>query len=317
MKYLIDKQTGGVYHCMSRCVQGRRLFKKQELEVFRKMLWQVAEFSGLEVVTYCLMSNHFHILVRVPHSDTKVTDAELVRRFGVLYPVRSKFAPMTPEALADLLAKNDATSDDLRLWLRRRMHNVSEFMRTLKLRYSLWYNRTHDTFGALWANRFQAVLVEDKPSTLRIVAAYIDLNPVRAGLVKDPKDYRFCGYAESLLSRSPVRTSLAQLFQHEAADDTERLAAYRYLLFFRGSQHAEGKATMPEALVKKVLSSEKGTLPLAEVLRCKLRYLTEGLVIGSENFVRSYLGERKRKALFQDRDALPDICSLRSPRKGR
>jgi len=60
------KIQGGVYHCMTRTVNGERLFGDREKEVMRKMIWQVADFSGVEVLTYCVMANHFHVLVRVP-----------------------------------------------------------------------------------------------------------------------------------------------------------------------------------------------------------------------------------------------------------
>jgi REP element-mobilizing transposase RayT len=77
------KVRGGcdaVYHCMTRTVNGELLFKDREKEVLRKMLWQVADFCGVEVLTYCIMSNHFHVLVRVPDLQ-KVSDHELIRRY--------------------------------------------------------------------------------------------------------------------------------------------------------------------------------------------------------------------------------------------
>ena len=74
------KYPGAIYHCMTRAVGGERLFQNREKEVLRKMLWQVAEFSGGEILTYCLMSNHFHVLIHFPEehslSDDR-TDAAL------------------------------------------------------------------------------------------------------------------------------------------------------------------------------------------------------------------------------------------------
>jgi len=77
------------YHAMSRIVGGQRLLGDREKEVFRKMLWPVADFSGVDILTYCVMSNHFHVLVRVPEPQ-QVPDAELLRRFRVLYPKPTK-----------------------------------------------------------------------------------------------------------------------------------------------------------------------------------------------------------------------------------
>ena len=82
--------ASAVYHCMTRTVNGEMLFENREKEVLRKMLWQVADFCGVEVLTYCIMSNHFHVLVRVPDGEA-VSDVELMRRYKVLYPKPTKY----------------------------------------------------------------------------------------------------------------------------------------------------------------------------------------------------------------------------------
>jgi hypothetical protein len=76
------------------------------------LLWRVAEFSGVEIMTYVLMSNHFHILVRVPEkeaADAAVTDAELIRRVGRLNGERAAavLAGMQPEVLRAAALKLD------------------------------------------------------------------------------------------------------------------------------------------------------------------------------------------------------------------
>jgi hypothetical protein len=65
-------------------------------------------------------------------------------------------------------------------------------MKTLKQKFSIWFNRTHGHVGVLWEARFKSVIVDGEWSSLLKVAAYIDLNAVRAGLADDPKDYRWC-----------------------------------------------------------------------------------------------------------------------------
>jgi len=78
------------------------------------------------------------------------------------------------------------------------MYDLSEFMKTLKQRFSFWFNKSHERGGPLWNGRFKSVLVESPAcheqdfahNAITTMAAYIDLNPVRAGLVDDPKDYR-------------------------------------------------------------------------------------------------------------------------------
>jgi len=70
---------GAVYHCISRVVGGQMLLGSLEKEKLRELLWQQAAFSGVQLVTYCLMSNHIHLLVRVP-GEVVATDAELLAR---------------------------------------------------------------------------------------------------------------------------------------------------------------------------------------------------------------------------------------------
>ena len=85
MKVLGDRVA--VYHVMTRTVNGERLFRNREKEVLRKMIWQVADFCGVQVLTYCVMANHFHVLVRVPPATSSgqgISDTELLRRYRVL-----------------------------------------------------------------------------------------------------------------------------------------------------------------------------------------------------------------------------------------
>ena len=89
---------GSVYHCMTRTVNRERLFDDTAKEILRRQIHQVAEFCGVQVITYALMSNHFHILVRVPPAGT-ISDAELIRRYRILYPKPTKHATAHAEVL--------------------------------------------------------------------------------------------------------------------------------------------------------------------------------------------------------------------------
>ena len=79
-----------------------------------------------------------------------------------------------------------------------RMGSLPMFVKMLKQRYALGFNREHDRVGTLWEGCYRSVLVEPSREALLAVGAYIDLNPVRAGMVKDPKDYRWSGYGEAV-----------------------------------------------------------------------------------------------------------------------
>jgi putative transposase len=277
-----------VYHCMSRTVNGERLFDQTAREVLRNQLWQVAEFCGVEVITYAILSNHFHVLVRVPR-NAPISDAELLRRFHVLYPTPTRYQAARLDVIAALLASD---SPDARAWRKRQlalMNDVSQFMKLLKQRCSIWFNHTHGRFGTLWAERFKSVLVEPKHQVVQTMAAYIDLNPVRAGLARDPKDYRFCGYGEAVAGSSPARHGLRSLI---GGNWPQAQAAYRQLLFGTGAEARPNAAALSQEQVRCVLA-EGGRLPLATVLRCRLRFLTDGVVLGSKAFVARYLSPNR------------------------
>jgi len=297
----MKSECGGVYHCMTRTVNGERLFGDREKEVLRKMLWQVADFSGVEVLTYALMGNHFHVLVRIP-SEGEVSDRELLRRWGVLYPKPTKYEAASFARMERALEANDEEAEAIRKRLLARMGDVSAFMQTLKQRFTIWFNKSHGRFGTLWAERFKSVLVEGAGNPLQTMAAYIDLNAVRAGLVKDPKDYRFCGYAEAVSGRAKAREGLRGIWADHAGKgaagsrpDEEALRAHRRLMFAKGWN----EESVDRAQALKVLEEQDGVLPKAAVLRCRVRYFTDGAVLGSREFVERYVGawqlQRERK----------------------
>ena len=124
-------------------------------------------------------------------------------------------------------------------------------------------------------------------NALLTLAAYIDLNAVRAGIVKDPGTYRFCGYGEALGGSKSARQGLMHLFEHlERKADWKGIASlYRQHLFVRGEQVGEeAKPGFSSDAVQAVLDSG-GALPRGEALRCRVRYFSDGVILGSRGFV--------------------------------
>lgn len=278
-------EGGSVYHCMSRIVGGEHLLGAREKEIFRKQLHQLADFCGMQVLTYCVMSNHFHLLVRVPPEaeSRHVGIAELERRVRVLYS--------RDEAAAWISRLHSEEAEKIRERLLARMGDISVYLKELKQRFSTWYNRTHGRYGTLWAERFASVLVEPTGRALLVVACYIDLNPVRAGLCDDPKEYRWCGYAEAVAGGTEVRRGLLRVL--ESNDWRQAGREYRLILFGQAYHtDAGGPAGIPEAKLIAV-QQKAGELSLPEVLRNRVRYFTAGAVIGSRGYVEAVMRKRR------------------------
>jgi REP element-mobilizing transposase RayT len=292
-----------IYHCVSRTVNGAFLFDDLAKETLRKHLRQVADFCGVQILTYAILSNHFHVLVRIPRS-TPISDDELLRRYKVLHPSPTRHQQAT---LATAEAWLRSGAPEGAAWRQRQlalMGDVSAFMKLLKQRFSIWFNHAHGRYGTLWSERFKSVLIESRDRVVEIVAAYIDLNAVRAGLVSDPKDYRFCGYGEAVaggkLAQAGLRHALGSLSWQTAQAD------YRQTLYGVGSAPRDGAASLSLADLEKVVRA-RGRLAPSAVLRCRIRHFSDGAVLGARAFVARHLrGLGGRRADKPPRD-LPDL----------
>jgi len=172
----------------------------------------------------------------------------------------------------------------------------------------VWFNKTHQRFGTLWAERFKSLLIEPQNYAIQTVALYIDLNCVRAGLAQDPKDYRFCGYGEAVAGSKVAREGICTVLGPGKAWANAQ-AHYREALFGTGVvERDKHPAITPEAF-EKVLK-EKGQLPLATVLRCRIRYFTDGAVLGSRTFVECHLAEYRRRHGVRQRTAPRPLAPL-------
>jgi len=342
-----------IYHCISRVVGRGFVLEVDEREHFRMLMRMCEKFTGCRVLSYCLMSNHFHVLLEVPPMPVEgIPDQELLERLGVFYseaqvaevtkemgdaasvrlrgefelpPVDEMGMPLTP-AQEVAMAKQETARrvEEIRSRYTRRMHDLSEFMKSLLERFTKWFNRTHSRSGTLWEDRFKSVIVESGVAA-RTMAAYIDLNPVRAGMVADPADYRWSSYGEAIGggrkgNGKKAREGLVRAyfcdqgggFEAEKWRDVSRL--YRSLMGLAlgrkpgraevsGAASKLGQNTLNTAGM--LASDDNGTvlkdLEMAQMLRCRVRYFTDGAVIGSKEFVneafssaRERFGEKRK-----------------------
>ena len=214
MRKLRIKNDGeGFYHVTSRCVERAFKFDDADKDRIVGQMRRMATFCGVEISTYAVMSNHFHILLHVlPQGN--LSDEELVSRVAALYG-RGKAEILRVSWNAYRSAGSKAALNQLteeRKALIRRMGDLSNFMKELKQWISRDYNKLHERKGTLWEDRFWSCLLEDKRETLISVASYIDLNAVRAGIVERPEDYRWCGFADAHAGRMKAQKAFGRLF---------------------------------------------------------------------------------------------------------
>ncbi len=289
------------YHTVSRVVDRRMVFQAKDKEIFRRILRNQEVFSGVKVITYCIMSNHFHLLLEVPDRETLAPLGEevLLEALPLLYDEET-VEGVRQELERARLAGDERWHKEILDRYEKRRGSLAHFMKALKQRVSFYMNKRLGRVGTLWEERYKSVLIEDSEAALLTVAAYIDLNPVRAGMVARPEDYRWCGYGEAVgggrratLAREGLGRALDEALRDAGfRHDWERtLARYRVLLYDEGravagdEQRGEsGRLGMAGEEVEAVVTSG-GKMRLGEALRHRVRYFCDGAVLGSAEFV--------------------------------
>ncbi len=308
----------GAYHVVSRIVDRQFRLGETEKESFAKMMQAFAVFHQVEILTYCVMGNHFHLLVRVPERPAGFSmkfDGVMAlweRAVGVawLKGVKRQFE------IFDQSGSGEAGREAWRQQMLGRMFSLSAFMKSLKQRFTAWYNRRNDRVGTLWEGRFKSVIVEDEQQALRTMATYIDLNPVRAKLTDDPGKYRWCGYAEAMAGEAEAIEGIVKIAGMTAANvyggkpgeaanvesaprrksrQLRAIVAYRQLLGIAGRERIREDGTVVRRGVsEKVRARFEGESGVKrEQLMVRVRHFTQGVIIGSRGFIDEWF-ERNR-----------------------
>ena len=270
------------YHVWSRIVNKDFLLDDVEKRVFLELMRRAERFSGVKVLDYCIMDNHFHLLVEVP-LKRDVSDGELLERVGALYG--GKFA----DGLKEKWDEPGNSCDGEKAMFVKRMHDVSEFVKTLKQRYSMHYNRTHKRQGTLWEGRFHSTVVEHNAAadTLRFVAGYVDTNPVRAKIAGRAESYAWSGFGAACAGDSKAQQGMRTIYSPDDSNASIGWDAVRAL-------HLENIALWTE---ERECRRNGITMPLSK----RIPLLKHGGIIGSRGFVEDTQAAHSLKHLSRNR----------------
>lgn len=348
---ILPKGTGYFVHVTSRTRGQAFLLGDVEKRSFILRMRQWSEFSGIGVLTHCLMSNHFHMLLWVPVVKD-LPHEEITARLRVVWPEEKV------EAWEKTYENQNA--EGRRLLDQRmvgRMGDLPAFMRVLKQSFSNWYNHREGCRGTFWEGRYRSVVVEQNPLALLSVAAYIDLNPLRAGLVSDPLDAVWSGYGAACGGDAEARKGLRFLVKSAKNIVPDAARAVQHHPIPKGQPHqfsSKGEMTIFSwASVQKTYrlwlyakaddgsadprSSEKfrsrqgippseilaefergGEVPQARFLRQKWRCYSRGVGIGSPLFLQDLMQQYhscfspgRQKPGVSLKNNLPGLLSLR------
>ena len=325
-----DTREVSFFHCVSRIVNRSFVIQEEEKEFLVKWMRKYEQMCEVRVVTFCFLDNHIHILLEVPPKPlVELSDEELLERLASAS--RKVVVTETKMLLERLRADGKKEeAEKLRDRIKARMWDVSQFMKQLKQQFTQWFNKKHGRCGTLWEDRFKSVLVEGSGLALATMAAYIDLNPVRAGIVEDPKDYRWSGYGQAVAGRKEAIRGLAvvsQFFGMQGDKKSEVLKRYRLWVYEEGQERlpdpasgSKGRRGIKADKVEKVVDCG-GKLGRVELLRVKVRYFLDGAILGSRGFVEGILEARREDLALKRKTGATrmkgqwgGLCTLRALR---
>ncbi len=250
-----------VYHIMSRTALDGFVLGDVEKDYLLKLIKRLSGLYFAEIIGFCLMGSHFHLLCRM-HLGKQYADEEIRQRYKAFF-----------EGEEDV--KDRELTDDQVERFREKWADLSEFIKDLKQGFSRFYNKRHNRRGFFWSERFKSVIV-DNGDTLINCLAYIDLNPVRAEMVDKPEEYRWSsiGYHVQRNNEDGFLSLDFGLkeFGHKRA--AERLNHYRRFLYEKGD-------------IGDLEEERERDFKLNEFdrFRYRTRYFIDSGIIGSREFV--------------------------------
>ena len=178
------------------------------------------------------------------------------------------------------------------------------FMKDLQQGFTRWFNRSGGVprRGHLWQERFKSTLLEGGRATWDCWK-YIEMNPVRAHMVQDAADYRFssygawCGKGEHPFVDSVVKQLLPRL--QGFLPVTDMAGVHRELRKEFARFTAQEQKLAPAEIVRQIRAAEKQRFTTR--LDRRVRYWVDGLVIGSDVFVRTVVGRARGQLAVQKR----------------
>ena len=326
-KVLVNPEVTPLYHCISRCV--RRAFLCGEGSAHRKQwieerLQELVKIFAIDVGGFSLMDNHLHLLLRLDLARAKAwSPEEVVRRWLLLCPLKDRSGKPVVVTAAWITARAQESA-----WVeerRVRLVNLGWFMKSLKEPISRRANNEDKCTGFFWEGRYKSIAILDEASLLA-TCAYIDLNPVAAGLAATPETSAHTsmksrldhcaaqGQLETLRGGSPYASKVNCEKGHWLLPIEDRrdqngnglaglirgvsLSGYLQLVDWSSRLIRPGKVslpdTVPDILTRLNIDADSWTATLGKLLGSTKKI---GTYFGSQNRINEVAGQRGCKYL--------------------
>ena len=265
VRRILRQDQPTVYHVISRTALDGLPFADEDKEYLLGLIRHWSRIFFVDVLGFAIMGNHFHLVVRV-HPGDGISDDEVARRYAIMRGGEGA-CPVGEELER----------------LRSKLCSLSWYVKEIKQGFSRYFNKKYGRKGFLWGDRFKSLMVEEGDTLLNLLA-YVDLNPVRAGIVETPEEYRWCslGYYAQSGNRDKLLCPEFGMEEWGELDEDEAFRRYReYVYEVSGLGERRG-------IKESIIDEERRRgyrIPLREVLLRRCRYFSDGCVLGGRAFV--------------------------------
>ena len=289
---LVNGEEKAAYHIMSRTALDGFPFGDVEKDELVKIIKKLSKLFFVEVFGFCIMGNHFHLLIQM-FPEHYYKDEDIRKRCKAHY------------------GEDFEVSDEHIVDYRGKLSSLANYMKEIKQAFSWYYNQRHNRRGTLWGERFKSVIVENGETLINCLA-YIDLNPLRAGIVDRPEEYRWnsLGYHIQTSNQDNFLSTDFGLKEFNVKSENERIRRYRRYVYEAGAINQPGKGRV-KVIKDKVLEKERKRdfeLSRNDRFRYRTRYFTDSGIIGSKEFV-SMNYQRFKDVFMSKREKIPKLVS--------
>ena len=258
MPRLLVKGEPAIYHVMSRTALDGFVLQDMEKEYLLYLIKHLSTVYFSEILGFCIMDNHFHLVIRMLPGD-QFSDREIAKRYQRYYTKKYKNHTIHPGQIP---------------LYREKWSCLSCLIKEIKQRFSCYYNKLHNRIGYFWGDRFKGVLVEEGHTLINCLAC-VELNPVRAALVNKPEEYRWCslGYHIQTNNRNNLLVLDFGLEDSGLKSSQDRLRAYQKYVYAKGDIIAEDAINFGN------------TRESVNRFKYRCRYFTDSGIIGTKTFV--------------------------------
>lgn len=218
-KSVVQPGLPGVYHCISRCVRRARIcgfdvLTKKNYKHRRKWIYKAIQklspIFAIEIFACSVLSNHYHIVLRVnPDVANGWPDEEVIRRWDKIYSVRKLLTQMKGELDEEIIQMALERQDLIAEW-RKRLCSISWFMKQINEPLARRANKEDGCKGRFWEGRFKCQHLADESAVLACMA-YVDLNPIRAKLAETPETSDFTSIQDRIVAKQAMKNNSSQI----------------------------------------------------------------------------------------------------------